>query len=90
MAAPATQRLGPRWSNCLLWALGMWLRHGGYVVVRRTRRTWLGGRRGWWPHALWSPDGREHWSYVPPDGQHRFLPPPLFRGEVREAERRMP
>lgn len=36
------------WSNCLVWALTQWWRHGGYLVLRRSR-VWPG------PHILWMP-----------------------------------
>jgi hypothetical protein len=36
------------WSNCLVWAVTQWLRHGGYLVCRRSR-VWFG------PHVLWLP-----------------------------------
>jgi hypothetical protein len=37
-----------RYSNCLLVALALWWRRGGYLVVRRSRTTWV-------PHFMWSP-----------------------------------
>ncbi len=40
-----------RKGNCLLYALQQYLRHGGYLIVRPSRRLWLV------PHVLWSPPG---------------------------------
>lgn len=36
--------------NCLLWALGMYFRHGGYIAMRRSHQ-WR-----YVPHFLWSKD----------------------------------
>lgn len=37
--------------NCILYALRQWLRHGGYLIVRKSRFLWLV------PHVLWAPPG---------------------------------
>ncbi len=80
-------------SNCILWALWMWLRHGGYVRFRRSTHYIFGGKkRGWWPHVSWSRDGRHWWSYGPPEDLPPLyraclrlgFPPPLYFGVVRE------
>lgn len=36
--------------NCLIYALRLWWRHGGYIIVRRSRYLWV-------PHVLWAPPG---------------------------------
>jgi hypothetical protein len=65
-------------SNCLLFALRRWLRRGGYVIPRRSHY-------GWWPHFLWSPDLKRFWEYTPPKpNQYLLVPPPLFRGVIKE------
>ena len=48
----------PRRANCLIWAVGMQLSRGGYVCWRKSLY-------GWWPHAVWSHDGREWYEYTP-------------------------
>lgn len=70
-----------RRSNCLLWALRMWLRRGGvgYVLTRRSR--W-----GAFPHFLYAELRRGRWrvvSYVPVQPRHKQCPPPLFDGRVK-------
>lgn len=34
-------------SNCLIFALRRWFKHGGYLIVRRSRF-------GWWIHVMWA------------------------------------
>lgn len=67
----------PKRSNCILWAVQQWRRHGGYVAFRRSHY-------GWWPHALWSPDLKTWLGYSPFDPKLKACPPPLFRGHVVE------
>jgi hypothetical protein len=66
-------------SNCLIFALTKWVKHGGYLVVRKSR--W-----GPFPHFLWSPDLQRFESYVPIDPRKRLIPPLLFRGRIREGD----
>ena len=75
----------PHRANCLLWAIWMQLSRGGYVCWRKS---WY----GWWPHAVWSLDGKTWWEYLPLHfaGQLRWwqaLWLVLFRGEPRIVER---
>jgi hypothetical protein len=71
-----------RWaaSNCLIFAVLLWLRWGGYLVMRRSH--W-----GWFPHFLHGRAGRDGRlrlvGYVPRSPRRKILPPPLFRGRVR-------
>lgn len=65
-------------SNCYLYALGQWFRHGGWVIVRKSKY-WFG------PHMLWTPNLLDFYEYVPVDKswyRERWLPPPIFHGEV--------
>lgn len=39
-----------RRGNCIVYALRQWWRHGGYIIVRRSRYLWV-------PHVLWAPPG---------------------------------
>ena len=58
----------------------MWWRHGGYLVIRKSR--W-----GWFPHVLWmSPDRSRLSSFVPINPRRHLIPPPLFRGYVKEGD----
>lgn len=74
-------------SNCLIWALQQWWRHGGAVVV-------VPSSYGWWAHFAYRwPDGSIE-EFVPVEIPRRFLkdigwkvwrriPPLLFFGYVR-------
>lgn len=75
----------PRWSNCLIWAIAMQLRHGGWVCWRKS---WY----GWWPHAIWSMDRVTWFEYVPLNFNGRLrwwqvLWIVLFRGAPRTIDR---
>lgn len=69
-------------TNCLFWALALYLRRGrrGYLVVRQSR--W-----GPFPHFLYGErraDGRLRLvSYIPKSPSPRKVPPPCFRGKHR-------
>lgn len=64
-------------TNCLLWALSRWHKHGGYVVFRRSDY-------GWWPHLLWTVDLVTFEEFTPTDAKYkRRIPPLLFVGRVR-------
>lgn len=62
--------------NCILWALYMWCRYGGYFALRRSR--W-----GPFPHALWSRDLVRWYGFAPVDPRKRLIPPPWFRGRIK-------
>lgn len=74
------------YSNCLIVSLLLWRRHGGYLIVRRSRHTWV-------PHFMWtkSIEGLEVIEYKPV-APHRgwlfwLLPVRaiLFRGRLRRG-----
>lgn len=70
-----------RRTNCLFWALALYLRRKrvGYVLVRRSR--W-----GRFPHFLYGEVRRGRWrivSYVPVQPRHKECPPPVFAGRVK-------
>ncbi len=75
-----------RYSNCLIVALILWWRSGGYVIVRRSRHTWV-------PHFMWakSIEKLEVVEYKPVTPRHGFfyklLPIHviLFRGRLRRG-----
>lgn len=65
--------------NCLLFAVAMWWRHGGFVIVRKSHY-------GWWPHFLWSADLITFLEYTPAQPNHHLLiPPPWYRGVVKRT-----
>jgi hypothetical protein len=67
-------------TNCFLWACRKWRKHGGYLVIRKSRY-------GWWWHFLWMPaDRSEIESYVPDNPKHKTLPPPVFKGSVKKGD----
>ena len=71
----------PGRSNCLVWALLLYLRRRakgkpGYLMMRRSR--W-----GRFPHILYAearPYGLRVVSYVPRDPRIKACPPPCFTG----------
>ena len=68
-------------TNCLFWAVSMWVRRGfiGYVQMRKSM--W-----GPFPHFLYEEkrNGKlRQISYVPVNPKHKKLPPPFFNGKVR-------
>ena len=65
-------------SNCLLFALAKWWKHGGYVIIRKSH--W-----GWWPHFIWCKDLRdaEIEQYVPIGDKLPFsFMKVLFKGKI--------
>ena len=75
----------PAYANCLIWALVMQWRYGGYVC-------WRQSRYGWWPHAVWSMDRMVWWEYLPLHFAGRLkwwqvLWIALFRGSPRMVMR---
>jgi hypothetical protein len=75
-----------RRSNCLVVALVLWWRRGGYLIVRKSRTTWV-------PHFMWtrSIEGLEVIEYKPVRPLRgrlaRWLPVHvvLFRGRLRRG-----
>lgn len=71
-----------RYGNCLIHALIMWVRFGGYLVVRKSRH-------GWWPHFMWAKDlGDTQIVEFTPEKKVLLsdlihVPPPIFKGYVR-------
>jgi hypothetical protein len=77
----------PYYSNCLFYVLKQFFTKGGYIIFRRTNYTKV-GTRGFWLHALWSPDMRSIYQFVPVEGWRNFkFPPPLFKGYVKITRR---
>jgi hypothetical protein len=76
-----------RYSNCLIFALMLWRRQGGYLIVRKSRHTWV-------PHFMWarSIEGLDIVEYKPVNPKRgrlfRLFPLHviLFRGRVRRGQ----
>jgi hypothetical protein len=70
----------PVWlrSNCFLWAMGQYVRHGGRLVM-------VSSQWGPWLHAYWiRPDGRAFEFNPTEPKRRRRVPPALFEGHVQE------
>jgi hypothetical protein len=75
-----------RYSNCLIFALMLWRRQGGYLIVRKSRTTWV-------PHFMRAKtiEGLDIVEYKPvnPKTGRLFRLFPLhvllFRGRVRRG-----
>lgn len=71
----------PEQSNCLIWAIGMWIKHGGYITAARSSR-WFGGF-----HLIWQSPIGEKYSYAPKDetyvGLKRALEVWTFKGYIK-------
>ena len=78
------------WSNCFIYALGMWRKYGGYLIIR-----WSRSLKGV-PHFLWAPDGafddnqevRHYTPLKPTTKPYAFWEALLFRGRVKFCDRR--
>jgi hypothetical protein len=76
-----------RYSNCLIFALMLWRRQGGYLIVRKSRYTWV-------PHFMWAKtiEGLDIVEYKPVNPKRgrlfRLFPLHviLFRGRVRRGQ----
>lgn len=74
-------------TNCLIFALKKWFKHGGYLIIRKSNH-------GYFPHFLWSKDLKnahvEH--YVPIDPKRTLLRvllhKILFEGYIKTHDRK--
>jgi len=72
-------------SNCLFFAIKKIVKHGGYLIIRKSRD-------GWFPHFIWASDLNdariEHWQPVDPK-----IKSPLdyvwFKGYVKLSEEKL-
>lgn len=77
--ATRARRVGDEYvSNCIAFAVGRRLLHGGRIVVRRSKL--------WWgPHWMWQPpDGGPVQQFVPLDPDGWWLV--VFRGRVAQGD----
>ena len=66
-------------NNCLFYAFWLWLRHGGYLVIRRSHF-------GPFPHFIWVaklPALLPARQWVPGAPEKRCCPPLIFNGTVK-------
>ena len=71
-------------SNCILYAVGKFIREGGYLKLRRTRLNrfrWL----VFW-HVLHETDDGKVTSFVPFAPVVRTLPPLFYLGYIKEGD----
>lgn len=69
-----------KYSNCLIWAITQFLRHGGYISCRKGRHF-----GGWYLHFLWAKELSGPWFSYSVDYEKSF-PWPLFTGNVIEGD----
>lgn len=74
-------------NNCLIFAFNRWFKHGGYLIVRKSRH-------GWWPHFIWSPDLKdaeiEHYRPVNAGNENPYVKKFLFKGEIATDDKLKP
>lgn len=76
IAVASTEVMGFDPHNCLLFAVVMWWKYSGRIVLRKSPR-------GWWCHAWWTPDGVQFWEYTPDNPRYDlWIPPPVYQGHV--------
>lgn len=72
------------YSNCIFFAVRMYLKHGGYIAIRKSR---MGC---WIPHFIWIADLKdaqiEHFVPVPSDTRRLKIPPPYFEGYIKTED----
>jgi hypothetical protein len=73
------------WSNCLFWAVGQWIKHGGclrWEMTHYNKVSWLK-----WPHFYWVDDNGQAWEFHSKGPKRKILiPPPIFPGEPRKKD----
>lgn len=70
-------------SNCQIWCIWKFIRHGGDLHRERSRF-------GWWNHYAWRPPGGTWRTYEPIKRKLKrpwWNPPVLFFGHVKEGKR---
>lgn len=69
------------YSNCWIYAINQYIQFNGYIVFRKTK--WNRSKWFWWEHALWSPDLKTFYTYVPRKRKKlRLIPPIIFIGDI--------
>jgi len=75
-----------KYGNCLIFAIGKFIRFGGYIIVRKSRTTWI-------PHFMWTKsitnlEIEEYKPIKPLNGKlFRWFPihVMIFEGRVRKG-----
>ena len=65
-------------NNCLFFAIGLYIKHGGYIVFRKSNY-------GKWSHVMWTNDLKEFSHYVPlnPPLRYPLIQKIYFKGRVK-------
>lgn len=74
------------WGYCFIYAIKQYYKHGGYIMIRRSKKTILP-----FPHFLWCPvNGCKRLKQFVPvkeKKRYRFIPPIyFFRGKEKEGD----
>jgi len=70
----------PTYNNCLFWAYFQRLVYGGIIIHSKVAD-------GWWHHYVWiAPDGFKYDYYPINRKENKGIPPPIFKGEVRQYD----
>ena len=70
-------------TNCLFFALRLYLKHGGYLVFRKSRLDCI------FPHVIWVKDLKdaELQQFIPIDHTPMKIPPLTFLGTIKYHDR---
>ena len=70
-------------SNCLFFVIAKWWKHGGYIIIRRSKQ-------GPYPHFIWCKDLKnaeiEHYTPEVHKSQRTFKHKFLFKGVIRTTD----
>ena len=70
-------------SNCLIFALGKWIKHGGYLAIRRSHM-------GPWFHFIWIKDLKdaeiEHYVPLVDRLDSGVVSKTIFKGQVKTKD----
>ena len=74
------------WGYCFLYAIKQYYKHGGYIMIRRSKKTFLP-----FPHFLWCPNEkcRRMKQFIPVKERrhYKWLPPfYLFKGKEKSGD----
>jgi hypothetical protein len=69
------------YSNCWIYAVNQYIKFNGYIVFRKTK--WNSTSWIIWDHALWSPDLKNFYTFIPKNNKKiKLVPPLLFIGRI--------
>jgi hypothetical protein len=67
--------------RCLTYAVGKWVREGGYLLVRRSHFSRL------CPHLLHMDRSGRITQFVPDHPKHLWFPPLWYKGKIKEGDK---